>query len=230
MVDLNRVNQQTLIQYFDNGSFLVNLADIHKLYHHPLLLKHTNEINILYRYLKNYVAKPNPEVGRSDPVCPFTPGALRTKSMFFSITNNTLDTEEKQRKIEHIFLEYLKIFLEMHPTSGRTKYLKAIVMVFSKVFEGNYELIEVVQQRLKATFTNHGLMIGQFYPTCPSPGIHNPEYRPLQSPLPLLVIRHMMPVDYFFLTEYQEAYFKTYPKNHPPEARAYFEQYNRGII
>ena len=47
-------------------------------------------------------------------------------------------------------------------------------------------------------------MLGDFHPFSQSPGIHNPDFRPLKSPIPMLVIRHMVISDWLFLLEKNE--------------------------
>lgn len=42
-------------------------------------------------------------------------------------------------------------------------------------------------------------MIGEFYPTCPEPGLHNPAFRPLDTPVPALAIRYITKFDAPFM-------------------------------
>lgn len=62
-------------------------------------------------------------------------------------------------------------------------------------------VVEDSQRRLKTEFVERGLMIGEFHPgPPPAPGLHNPSFRPLHSPVPLLAIRRMVGTDLPFLT------------------------------
>ena len=63
--------------------------------------------------------------------------------------------------------------------------------------------IDAVQARLKPQFVADGLMLGQFHALNNEPGLHNQEFRPLRSPIPLLAIRFMVDSDLPFLTESQ---------------------------
>src|SRR5206468_1894821 len=45
-----------------------------------------------------------------------------------------------------------------------------------------------------------GLMLGQFHMKNEEPGLHNVNFRPLQSPIPLLAVRFMVMADLPFLT------------------------------
>ena len=67
-----------------------------------------------------------------------------------------------------------------------------------------------------------GLMIGQFYPGCDEAGIRNPDFRPLQSPIPLLAIRHMVNSDFPFLAgsvAWIEEYLRKFAPAVPAVAR-----------
>jgi len=51
------------------------------------------------------------------------------------------------------------------------------------------DTVRVAHERCKPNFVERGLMLGEFWSGNDSPGVHNPEFRPLDSPVPLLVIR-----------------------------------------
>jgi len=61
------------------------------------------------------------------------------------------------------------------------------------------KLIDDAQNELKASFVDVGLMLGEFHSENESPGLRNPEFRPLRSPVPMLAIRHMVESDLPFL-------------------------------
>jgi hypothetical protein len=73
-------------------------------------------------------------------------------------------------------------------------------------------LIDVSKERLKPLFVNDGLMLGEFHELNESPGLHNPDFRPLRSPIPLLAIRRMVYSDIVFLNRPSD----------PPERRIRF--------
>lgn len=62
------------------------------------------------------------------------------------------------------------------------------------------KFIDHLQQRLKADFVNYGLMIGEFhFSPSKKTGIWNENFYPLFSPIPLLVIRYLVPNAFYFL-------------------------------
>lgn len=148
-------------------------------------------------WIRDFVAKPHPELGRQGPVCPFLPRALREDSVAFR-TIAVADPAEAQ--LDALIKQYADLFLRMEPTKGNARLNKTVVLIFSGLPEHSAgEIIESAHQRLKPHFVELGLMLGEFHKNHQGEGVHNKQFRPLQSPLPLLVIRYMVASDIAFL-------------------------------
>lgn len=172
--------------------------------------------NVVLSWIREFIAKPHPQLGRAGSVCPFLPRALKEDSVMFQTINaNDLDSHQ----LDELVMQYSSLFLLMEPTKGAARLNKTIVLIFDGIKEADAaEVIESTHQRLKPFFVERGLMLGEFHKTHQAAGVRNPNFRPLQSPLPLLVIRYMVPSDKEFLDRESEA----------PEKRAQFMQaYNR---
>ena len=164
-----------------------------------------------------YLAAPHPELGREGPVCPFTAASI-SKSMFWVGCVDRPDLTEED--IERTVAEMVTRFRRLPPTAGPDALLKSILILFPTVV--HYGMIDQVQRRLKEAAVARGLMLGQFYPGCEEPGIRNPAFRPLRSPVALLAIRHMVSSDFPFLaakTEWVEDYFKRFAPVIPASVR-----------
>ncbi len=148
-------------------------------------------------WIRNFIAKPNPNVGRQGAVCPFMARALNSGSIFFKSVNVELISVDS---MDELIKEHAQIFLNTEPTQGKARLNKAIVILFPDVAEAAAkEIIEETQSRLKPFFVERGLMLGEFHQNHEGEGIHNKDFRPLQSPVPLLIIRHLIPSDLIFL-------------------------------
>ncbi len=169
------------------------------------------------QWLKSFVAKPHSELGRPGAVCPFVPPSLKFNSMWMRVIRaQDLNLEQ----IENIILPHLDVFLELEPKEKPSALNKAILFIFPDVeLEDAPKIIDVVQKKLKLFFVDAGLMLGEFHNLTESPGIHNPNFRPLRSPIPMLVIRPMTEADLIFMQNtddlhlrirYLEAYLKHY--------------------
>lgn len=63
------------------------------------------------------------------------------------------------------------------------------------VTEHDFKLMNGLHKTLKPFFVESELMIGGFHPVANKPGLHNPNFRPFLSPVPLLAIRFMVSSD-----------------------------------
>jgi hypothetical protein len=154
-------------------------------------------------WIRDFVAHPNPDVGRKGPVCPFVPTSLTRNLMSFVELAGPVD----RTRIVECLKELRGQFLEQFPTEdeGRAALFKTFVIVFPEMRdEDAQELIDQVQSDLKPTFVRDVLMLGQFHPNNETEGIRNTAFRPLKSPVPMLVIRYMLQSDIVFLKD--EAY------------------------
>ncbi|MDR9895146.1 hypothetical protein G7B40_011290 [Aetokthonos hydrillicola Thurmond2011] len=148
-------------------------------------------------WVKNFLAKPSPDLGRSGSVCPFIPHALNSNSIHLAVIR-ARNLEAQQ--VEEIVLRYRETFLELEPRDKEGAINKAILLIFPDIqLDDTSRLIDGVQQKLKAFFVEQGLMLGEFHNRTETPGLHNPEFRPLRSPIPLLAIRFMVESDLPFL-------------------------------
>ena len=148
-------------------------------------------------WIRDFVAKPHPGLGRHGSVCPFLPRALRDDSVMFRTISGT---DMGETKLDAIIKQHAELFLKTEPTKGNARLNKTIVLVFSGLpDEDAGVIIESAHRRLKPYFVEQGLMLGEFHKNHQGQGVHNKNFRPLQSPLPLLVIRYMVPSDLAFL-------------------------------
>ncbi len=168
-------------------------------------------------WVKKFLAKPHPDLGRPGPVCPFVPQALKSNSIrLTAIRAKNLESSQ----VEEIVLGYLDTFQELEPRAREAGLNKVILLVFPDVhIDDTDKLIDGVQQKLKPLFVEQGLMLGEFHNRTDSPGLHNPNFRPLRSPIPLLAIRFMVESDLPFLVNtdnlglrirYLEAYLQRF--------------------
>jgi hypothetical protein len=170
-----------------------------------------------WNWLRSSLARPHSDLGRVGPVCPYMPKALNLNSIRLKvIRSKNLDTQE----IANIVLKYLNAFLELEPKDPEEAIYKAILLIFPEItHEKAPRLIDSVQKQLKPLFVESGLMLGEFHKHNQTPGLHNPNFRPLRSPTPILAIRFMVESDLPFLinaedldcrVRYLEAYLKRF--------------------
>lgn len=151
-------------------------------------------LNEVARWTVDYLCQANPNLGRSGDVCPYTEVSMR-EGLLFSAVCHVFDADPRPAMIT-VMRQTMKVFESRTPQIGNRAALKAMLVLFPGL-EG--EWIDDVQDKLALDFAGRHLMIGEFHAECRKPGLHNREFRPLQSPVPLLAVRHMMLTDLAFL-------------------------------
>jgi hypothetical protein len=169
----------------------------------------------IMEWVKNFLGRPHPNLGRPGAVCPFVPLSLKSNSIRLAVIR-TKNLYPEQ--LEEVVGRYRDIFLEIDVKERGLVMNKAFLLIFPDVHtEDAPKEIDSIQQKLKPLFVESGLMIGEFHKRNETPGLHNPKFRPLRSPIPLLAIRFMVEADLPFLQtpadphlriRYLEAYLK----------------------
>ncbi|MFE7802169.1 DUF6875 domain-containing protein [Nocardia sp. NPDC057440] len=162
----------------------------------------------LRRWTREYLCQPHPALGRPGPVCPYTSHAIERQYLWVVFINGrNIDIQRITAIVDDLF----ELFPSLPPRDEPDSKSKAVIAVFPDLTE--YTDIETVQHDQKTRFVQKGLMLGQFYPGCTLPGLHNPEFPALDAPLPMLAVRHMAPTDFPFLTardEWIDAYHRIF--------------------
>ena len=148
-------------------------------------------------WIRNFLAKPHTNLGRSGKVCPYIPFALKSETIQLAVIRPQTSAEHE---IEQIVKNYRDIFLQTEPTAGETSIYKAFLLVFPNIkIEDTPTLIDGVQKKLKLFFVEAGMMLGEFHMRNQNTGLHNPNFYPLRTPVPMLAIRFMVEPDLPFL-------------------------------
>lgn len=161
-------------------------------------------------WIDHFLCASHPELGRLGDVCPFARTALTKRSIAF-FRNRSESVDALAADIEMHMDEFLR-------TGAHHDIYQCRIIVPTRL-DAAAAAVDSVQKRLKPAFVQQHLMLGQFYQGCPERGLWNATFRPLQSPVPLLAIRNMVPTDVAFLYG-NESYM-----------HAYLEKFgNRGVV
>jgi hypothetical protein len=182
--------------------------------------EHLVALRTVLDWIRKWVSYPNSALGRSGPVCPYTGPSLEKDLVMFAACAKE---QASDSDLEGTVLALLGRFLDSEPREGPLAQLKTILTIVpDRSADAAAEMVERVQKRLQPTFVAKGLMLGQFYPTCGAGGLHNPEFRPLRAPVPLLGMRCMVPTDLPFLRDdarYMTVYLRLFGDRIPPPLR-----------
>jgi hypothetical protein len=144
----------------------------------------------ILRWIEDFLCAPNTELGRLGDVCPFAKTAVLKRSIEF-YRNHSLSVACLSDDIELHRQAFLR-------SGGRDDIYRCRIIVPDSLDNAS-SAVEYVQKQLKPMFVENHLMLGQFFPECEVPGLRNVRFRPLQTPIPLIAIRNMVPTDIAFL-------------------------------
>lgn len=201
-------------------AFLVELQDLYR--DTPQRVRpHLEALHTVVDWAEEYLCKAHPELGRKGPVCPYVEAAMRRGLFYLTVMRGE---DFLQAQVERLIVRYRDWFLDLEPRDGPDAGLKTILVLFPDLPQELVpSLIDFTQERLKRHYVDHRLMIGEFHAGPPDKaGLWNPDFRPLRAPLPMLVIRHMVPTDFAFLKgdrQYMEAYLRIYRHEIPAHIR-----------
>lgn len=154
------------------------------------------------RWTRSFLSSNHPQLGRDGPVCPFTKPSIGKDLFWLTVYRESSLSMERLRLA---IMKYRDWFLELEPVDGFESQYKTILVLIPDFGELlPLTDLDAIQRSLKSEFVNEGLMIGQFYETCEEQGVWNPDFRPLRSTVPMLVIRRMVHSDFPFMKGNQE--------------------------
>ena len=201
--------------------YLIELADLIADQAPAQVVENRESLMTVARWARGYLSKPHEELGRDGPVCPFTQPAMSRGLFYLTVRRGTQFTEQE---VLDTLITHRDWFLELEPKSGTRSYFKTILILFPDIAQEDVSrLIDDLQETLKPDYVAKGLMVGEFHPGPPDKaGLWNEDFRPLKAPVPMLVIRNMVPTDFGFLRHDQElveAYLRLYRDQIPAHIR-----------
>ncbi|TFC11084.1 DUF6875 domain-containing protein [Cryobacterium sp. MDB2-33-2] len=176
------------------------------------------EMNEACTWAQTFLTQPHAELGRSGAVCPFTKSSL-DKGLFWVGTAE--DHFLAAESLATLMSDMASRFLELPGEQGKEAIFKTALILLPSIT--NYRVIDQAHELLKSDFISKGLMIGQFYPGCDAPGLWNPAFHPLDAPIPMLVVRHMVATDFPFLAsrcDWVERYLRKFAPALPSGVRS----------
>jgi len=152
-------------------------------------------------WIKSFVVKPHKDLGRAGTVCPFVPGSLERKTLWLApeqIANRN------GPEVVELMSGYKRLLLDTRPTEGEDYVYNVIVVVFTDLpAERAQGVFDDVQAQLAVpSYVEDGILFGPYYEGNEGTALYNSSFRPFQSPVPFLFVRHGVTGDWkFFLDD-----------------------------
>ena len=169
-----------------------------------LVDKDLNALRAVADWIKTFVARPNKELGRAGPVCPFVPGAWERKTLWLApeqITNQSVPD------VVQLLNGYRRLLLRAQPVDGDDANYKAIVVVFTDLSADRAkDYVDDIQIRnlKRLSYVEDGVVLGEFHERNEGAAIHNPSFQPFKAPVPFLLVRHAVASDWMFFLDNED--------------------------
>jgi uncharacterized protein DUF6875 len=156
-------------------------------------------------WISTFVVRPHEELGRPGAVCPFVPGALDRRTLWLA-PEQVADRDVPA--VVELMSGYTKLFLDAQPTDGDDTKYKVIVVVFTDLpadrAQGLFD--DVLEQLAVPSYAEDGVVFGPFYEGNEGTALYNPTFRPFQSPVPFLFVRHGVVSDWKFFLDNRDMF------------------------
>lgn len=170
-------------------------------------------------YISDFLCSPHPD--RKGNVCPFVPAAIKKDTIYFSYFS------EDDSKVD--FLRDSKDFIKKSinfytKKKEHSKCFGALIILFPH----DYDILKLLEIHLinKQQCVENQLMIGALWDENQAQSLHNPNFFPLRTPTPILVIRDITIQDLIFLDpkyynirmriQFLDAFIKKFSKENCP--------------
>ncbi|BCJ36612.1 hypothetical protein Athai_41150 [Actinocatenispora thailandica] len=145
---------------------------------------------------RRFLTAGHAELGRPGPVCPYAGPSLRRDLFRLSVVPGVVDAGQVAGLLDRCRERFGHLAAAV---PERDAELVAILVVLPDFDHDDSGPLDDLQRSVKHRFVSDGLMVGQFHPRCPEPGLWRRSFRPLRSPVPLIAIRRMMAGDMPFM-------------------------------
>jgi hypothetical protein len=154
-------------------------------------------------WIKTFVARPHKDIGREGPVCPFVPGALERRTLWLASEHIA---GRSAADVVQLINGYKTQFLHAQPTGGNDANYKVIVVVFTDLSADHAQGVfgDALKHLAVPSYVEEGILFGPFYEGNKGTAIYNSGFRPFQSPVPFLFVRHGVISDWKFFLDNED--------------------------
>jgi hypothetical protein len=160
-----------------------------------------NALQAVADWINGYVVKPHRDIGRAGTVCPFVPGSLERKTLW--LAPERIAVRDAPEVVE-LMSGYKRLLMDTRPTEGDDVIYNVIVVVFTDLSADRAQGVfdDVLTHLAVPSYADDGILFGPYYEGNKATAIYNSSFRPFESPVPFLFVRHGVTSDWkFFLDD-----------------------------
>lgn len=154
-------------------------------------------------WITTFILQPNAELGRPGTVCPFMPTSVERQRTWLAPEHigdgGATDVIERMNSYKRRLLDLGS------PDGGEINY-DVITVVFTDLpadrAPGLFD--EVLAEIAAPSYAEHGIVFGPFFDGNRATAIYNDGFRPFQSPVPFLFVRHGVVSDWKFFVDKED--------------------------
>jgi hypothetical protein len=163
-------------------------------------------------WINNFIIRPNKDLGRAGPVCPFVPVSLERRTLWLAPEHVG---GRSVTQVVDLVTSYQRLFLGARPTDGDDAIYKAIVVVFTDLSPDRAREFfdDVLQELAIPSYVDAGFVMGGSFAGNEAGAIYNSSFQPFTSPVPFLLIRQAVASDWKFFLE-DDAWLKLWAERH----------------
>jgi hypothetical protein len=163
-------------------------------------------------WITSFVVKPHKDLGRAGTVCPFVPGSLERRALWLAPERIA---ERDVPEVVELMTGYKRLLLDTRPTEGGDAIYDTIVVVFTALSAERAQGIfdEVLTRLAVPSYVEDGILFGPYYEGNEGTAVYNSSFRPFQSPVPFLFVRHGVTSDWKFFLDDDE-WLKLWARRH----------------
>jgi hypothetical protein len=183
-----------------------------------LAARDRDAVRAVSAWISDFVARPHKDLGRAGAVCPFVPGSVERGTLWLA-AEHVADLGEAE--VVELMGDYKRLFLQVAPADSEDAIYKTIIVVFpdlpaeraGALFGG------VLGQLAEPSYEEDGILFGPFYDGNEGTALYNSDFRPFQSPVPFLFVRHTVLSDWKFFVD-DDALLDRWARHFGPSATA----------
>jgi hypothetical protein len=153
-------------------------------------------------WIETFVVEPHRDLGRAGTVCPYVPGSLERKTLWLAPEQIA---DRKVPEVVEVMSGYKRLLLDTPPTEDDVVY-NVVVVVFTDLpadrAHGVFD--DVLEHLAVPSYVEDGILFGPYYEGNEGTAIYNSSFRPFQSPVPFLFVRHGVTSDWKFFLDDEE--------------------------
>jgi hypothetical protein len=162
-----------------------------------------NALRAVADWIKIFVVRPHENLGRAGTVCPFVPVSLERQTLWLA-PEQIADRDAPD--VVELMTGYKRLLLDAQPTDGDDAIYNVVVVVFTDLSPDRAQRLfdDVLQQIAVPSYAEDGILFGPYYEGNAGTAIYNSDFRPFQSPVPFLFVRHGVVSDWKFFLDNED--------------------------